>query len=134
MPYTTPKTLTRNSASRSSGEVSSRSLTWAIPALLMKTSTLPSSLATRSTSPKTASRSETSAAIATDRRPRALTSSATFSAPSALTSLMATSAPSAASRSAMALPIPLAAPVTTATFLSMLLMGTYLLVGASSGW
>ena len=53
--------------------VSSRSLTWAIPAL-MKTSTLPSSLATRSTSPKTASRSETSAAIATDRRPRALTS------------------------------------------------------------
>ena len=47
---------------------------------------------------------------------------------------MATSAPSAASRSAMALPIPLAAPVTTATFLSMLLMGTYLLVGASSGW
>jgi hypothetical protein len=133
MPYTTPKTLTRNSASRSSGVVSSRSLTWAIPAL-MKTSTLPSSLATRSTSPKTASRSETSAAIATDRRPRALTSSATFSAPSALTSLMATSAPSAASRSAMALPIPLAAPVTTATFLSMLLMGTYLLVGASSGW
>ena len=113
--------------------VSSRSLTWAIPAL-MKTSTLPSSLATRSTSPKTASRSETSAAIATDRRPRALTSSATFSAPSALTSLMATSAPSAASRSAMALPIPLAAPVTTASFLSMLLMGTYLLVGASSGW
>jgi hypothetical protein len=133
MPYTTPKTMTRNSASRSSGVVSSRSLTWAIPAL-MKTSTLPSSLATRSTSPKTASRSETSAAIATDRRPRALTSSATFSAPSALTSLMATSAPSAASRSAMALPIPLAAPVTTATFLSMLLMGTYLLVGASSGW
>jgi hypothetical protein len=114
--------------------VSSRSLTWAIPALLMKTSTLPSSLATRSTSPKTASRSETSASIATDRRPRALTSSATFSAPSALTSLMATFAPSAASRSAMALPIPLAAPVTTATFLSMLLMGTYLLVGASSGW
>jgi hypothetical protein len=113
--------------------VSSRSLTWAIPALLMKTSTLPSSLATRS-SPKTASRSETSAAIATDRRPRALTSSATFSAPSALTSLMATSAPSAASRSAMALPIPLAPPVTTATFLSMLLIGTYLLVGASSGW
>jgi len=133
MPYTTPKTMTRNSASRSSGVVSSRSLTWAIPAL-MKTSTLPSSLATRSTSPKTASRSETSAAIATDRRPRALTSSATFSAPSALTSLMATSAPSAASRSAMALPIPLAAPVTTASFLSMLLMGTYLLVGASSGW
>ena len=133
MPYTTPKTLTRNSASRSSGVVSSRSLTWAIPAL-MKTSTLPSSLATRSTSPKTASRSETSAAIATDRRPRALTSSATLSAASALTSLMATSAPSAASRSAMALPIPLAAPVTTASFLSMLLMGTYLLVGASSGW
>ena len=133
MPYTTPKTMTRNSASRSSGVVSSRSLTWAIPAL-METSTLPSSLATRSTSPKTASRSETSAAIATDRRPRALTSSATFSAPSASTSLMATSAPSAASRTAMALPIPLAAPVTTATFLSMLLMGTYLLVGASSGW
>jgi len=133
MPYTTPKTMTRNSASRSSGVVSSRSLTWAIPAL-MKTSTLPSSLATRSTSPKTASRSETSAAIATDRRPRALTSSATFSAASALTSLMATSAPSAASRSAMALLIPLAAPVTTASFLSMLLMGTYLLVGASSGW
>ena len=133
MPYTTPKTMTRNSASRSSGVVSSRSLTWAIPAL-MKTSTLPSSLATRSTSPKTASRSETSAAIATDRRPRALTSSVTFSAPSALTSLMARSAPSAASRSAMALPIPLAAPVTTASFLSMLLMGTYLLVGASSGW
>ena len=133
MPYTTPKTMTPNSASRSSGVVSSRSLTWAIPAL-MKTSTLPSSLATRSTSPKTASRSETSAAIATDRRPRALSSSATFSAPSALTSLMATSAPSAASQSAMALPIPLAAPVTTASFLSMLLMGTYLLVGASSGW
>jgi hypothetical protein len=65
---------------------------------------------------------------------RALTSSAIFSAPSALTSLMATSALSAASRSAMALPIPLAAPVTTASFLSMLLMGTYLLVGASSGW
>ena len=29
MPYTTPKTMTRNSASRSSGVVSSRSLTWA---------------------------------------------------------------------------------------------------------
>jgi hypothetical protein len=30
--------------------------------------------------------------------------------------------------------LPLAAPATTASFLSMLLMGTYLLVGASSGW
>src|SRR4030043_2330130 len=88
------------------------------PALFTRISTLPNSLTVRATISFTSALFETSAPIARDLRPRALTSPATFCAPSICRALTTTSQPSRANLRAIPLPIPLAPPVMIATLFS----------------
>ncbi len=66
-------------------------------------------------SPSTWAASETSQTCASARPPPSSMAAATARTPSPATSAHSTTAPSAASRSAIARPIPVAAPVTTLT-------------------
>src|SRR5687767_5157431 len=89
-----------------------------MPALLTRTSTPPHAEATSATPRFTCSSLVTSMAT-----PRPLISSAAACAWALLRSAMATRAPSWAKRTAMALPMPLAAPVTRQTLFRSFMLG-----------
>ena len=98
-----------------------------IPALFTNTSILPNSLTVSSINLIHSPSFETSASIAIDLQPKFLSSSETPCASSAFLELMTTAEYSFyfANDNAMAFPIPLLEPVTTATlpFFSILLLG-----------
>ena len=86
-----------------------------IPALLTRMSTRPSSATVSSATRMQSAGSETSAVIATQRRPSASTSALVCSSRSVRRAQMAMSAPTSASPTANAAPSPEEAPVMTAT-------------------
>src|SRR5437660_73325 len=109
--YTWAMTFTAHCSFHTSGGAVSTSPPVAMPALLKQTSTGPSSDTTAPTIPFTDDSSPTSHGTA-----RPPTSLATACAPSSLRSTTATDAPAAAKAREHAAPIPLAPPVTIATF------------------
>src|SRR4051794_27957078 len=111
----TPLRLTLRTRSHSSSSVWTKNAKRSVPALLTRTSTRP----TASTPERTDATSATSICTAWPSM-----SPATPRAPSSSRSAMATCAPSAARRSAVALPMPLAPPVTSARLPSNLIRGS----------
>ena len=109
----------RLTAMTRSHQASSASRKWRIvsvsPALLTSTSTVPKRRTAVSITPSTWAGTETSAAAAAADPPRAVIAAATASAPAGATSLTTTCAPSSPKRTAIARPMPRAAPVTIAT-------------------
>src|SRR3989338_9371040 len=87
-----------------------------MPALLTKISTAPYVLAAKSTIELTSPALETSTAIATAFHPFPVSCAADFSAASLFRSAMTTEAPASARRYAIPHPMPIAPPVTIATF------------------
>ena len=117
MPCSTPPRLTSSMAAQSSAPSSQATPGRITPALLHSRWTSPSSPATRSASRWTSASSATSVtAVSTRGAPAARTSRPASSSRDRSRSAIATSIPSAANRRASAKPIPLAPPVTTATF------------------
>ena len=114
------KTLLRFTAMIRSHHAASPSRKWRIvsmrPALLTSTSTVPKRWTAVLNKRSTCEASETSAATATAEPPAAASAWTTASAPAALMSFTTTCAPSRANRSAIARPIPPAAPVTITVF------------------
>src|ERR1700688_3125417 len=98
------------------------------PAWLYMTSRRPNSLSARSTALLIFSSLETSVSWKTALPPFSLQSRTAASPPSRLRSAITTAAPSPANRIAVARPIPLAAPVMTATFFSSLPMNSLRIV------
>ena len=86
-----------------------------MPALLNITSSRPNSLSARATSAWISASAATSVRWNTHRFPASLALCATASPPAVLRSASTTCAPSRANRIALAAPMPLAAPVITAT-------------------
>ena len=101
--------------SQSSSDILNSRLSRVTPALFTSTVGGPSSAATRATAASTCSASDTSAPTASARPPAASIASTVPFAAASSRSITATARPSAASRSAVAAPIPRAAPVTIAT-------------------
>src|ERR1700730_15153890 len=114
--------FTSRTASHSSSLILNTRLSRVIPALLTRMSVRPKRDVPASTVAPTCSRPETSHPNAAAWPPAASIRWTTGEARSASTSTTATRAPSDASRSAVAWPIPCAAPVTTATRSVNLLM------------
>src|SRR3712207_5198421 len=111
-----PVRLRPSTFSQSSSVVSQRGASGPVmPALFTRTSTAPKDSRARSTSARTSSGLVTSAATPTALPPPSLSRSAAVVAPSSAMSATTTCAPAVERRSAMANPIPRAAPVTIAT-------------------
>src|SRR5271157_1341686 len=107
----TARTFRQSASDRST----SGAMCW-MPALLTRMSTPPSRAATSSTPASTCASSATFIATAVAMPPPSVISLTTSWAPPRLRSATATLAPSRAKRSAICLPIPLADPVTMASF------------------
>ena len=108
--------LTDSTRSQSSSFILISSVSRVIPALLTRISSRPSSPITFLERPVTVSESDTSATIAITTAPEADSSSRVFSSASPSRSQITTLAPSSCKAAAMDLPIPRAAPVTSAVF------------------
>lgn len=116
MPWTTPQRLTPSTQRHSSAEVTQlRPNVPATPALLHTRWTAPNWRTTWSARASTAAASATSVGTPTTSAPVAASEPTAASSAASSTSTRATRMPSATRRSASASPIPLAAPVTTAT-------------------
>src|SRR5215471_12206135 len=113
-----PSRCTANSRFQSENGKSTIGLTIWMPALLTSTSIRPYFAIVSEMPFSTAASSATFMAIAKASDPFCLISRAVASAASKLRSAMTGTPPSAAKRTAISLPMPLAAPVTIATFLS----------------
>src|SRR6266511_573032 len=114
-PWTTPHTLTSKTQRQSSSVWSRSRLNVDTPALLHNTSTRPNRSSVVAASPSTAAAPETSTVTAAASPPVAWMPDATTSASAPSRSATTTAEPAAANSSARARPMPLAAPVTTAT-------------------
>ena len=114
--WNVPFRLTSSTAFQSSSFMRSSRPSRVMPALFTRMSMRPSSVSNRSAIAATSAHSATFALMTSARRPCDNTARAVSSARVTSRSTTATSAPSRAKASAMARPIPWAAPVTIATF------------------
>jgi hypothetical protein len=113
--WNTPRRLTSITASNCSSVIFCSRASLVMPALLTSTSMLPKRSFTAATMASSASRSVTFSARPIVCAPRARTSATAASTPSGLRSQTTTAAPSSANFSAVARPMPWAAPVTMQT-------------------
>src|SRR3954471_1527085 len=125
-----PLRCTFMTVSQSASVILNSMLSRVTPALLISTVGPPSSVATRSTAAETASASDTSTATASAFPPAEVICSAVPLAPASSRSSTPTANPSWASRSAVAAPMPRAAPVTMATRLVAVVMLSLLVLCA----
>src|SRR5574337_468000 len=116
-----PFKLMPSTKSQSSSFIRRISPSRVMPALFTRMSIRPNFPTTSSIMAETSAEAATFALIASDFLPFASMSAAVFWAASRFTSQMAVSAPSAASASAISLPMPCAAPVTSAILLVRLM-------------
>src|SRR6516164_2745221 len=116
MPRTTPSKLMANDHSQSATEICSSAPRSTTPALFIAISTCPISRSAVAPRRSTSASLDTSQCTARARLPNAAMAARVSSSRRSLTSAMTRSAPCRAMASAVPRPIPLAPPVTTATF------------------
>ena len=116
MPWTTLQRLTPRTQDQSASGISHASPPAPTPALLHTRCTAPKASTALRASASTASHLDTSVGTATASAPPRAMASLAWASGSSCTSARTSFIPSRAKRSAIARPMPLAAPVTTATF------------------